>query len=75
MKYISISAFIVSFFIGIIYIYLSNPPTRSILIYPTIDNNSKFQYIDNAENCFKFIASEKKCPYNTGSLKTIPIQV
>ena len=75
MKYISIPVFIVSFFIGVFYIYLSNPPTRSILIYPTIDNNSKFQYMDKAENCFKFIASEQKCPYNTGYLKTIPIQV
>lgn len=75
MKYISIPVFIASFFIGVFYIYLSNPPTRSILIYPTIDNNSKFQYMDKAENCFKFIASEQKCPYNTGSLKTIPIQV
>ena len=75
MKYISIPVFIASFFIGVFYIYLSNPPTRSILIYPTIDNNSKFQYMDKAENCFNFIASEQKCPYNTGSLKTIPIQV
>jgi hypothetical protein len=75
MKYISLPVFIASFCIGVFYIYLSNPPTRSILIYPTVDNNSKFQYIDKADNCFKFIADEQKCPYNTGSLKTIPIQV
>ena len=75
MKYISLPVFIASFCIGVFYIYLSNAPTRPILIYPTVDNNSKFQYIDKADNCFKFIADEQKCPYNTGSLKTIPIQV
>jgi len=58
-----------------VYIYMSSPPTRNILIYPTVDNNSKFQYIDKAENCFTFEAKENKCPFNTGSLKTIPIQV
>jgi hypothetical protein len=54
---------------------MSNPPQRNILIYPTVDNNNKFQYKDNAENCFTFVATEQKCPFNTGSLKTIPIQV
>ena len=54
---------------------MSSPPTRNILIYPTVDNNSKFQYIDKAENCFTFEAKENKCPFNTGTLKTIPIQV
>ncbi len=75
MKYISIPLFIISFVVGMVYIYMSNPPQRNILIYPTVDNNNKFQYKDNAENCFTFLATEQKCPFNTGSLKTIPIQV
>jgi hypothetical protein len=74
MKYISIPVFILSFIIGMVYIYMSSPPTRNILIYPTVDNNSKFQYIDRADNCFTFEAKENKCPFNTGPLKTIPIQ-
>jgi hypothetical protein len=75
MKYISIPLFIVSFLVGLIYIYLSNAPTRNITIYPTIDNVGKFQYIDRAENCFKFIPNEKKCPFISNSIKKIPIQV
>jgi hypothetical protein len=54
---------------------MSNPPQRNILIYPTVDNKNKFQYQDKAENCFTFEATEQKCPFNTGSLKPIPIQV
>ena len=54
---------------------MSTPPTRSILVYPTVDNTSKFQYVDKAENCFTFEAKEDKCPFNTGPLKKIPIQV
>lgn len=75
MKYISLPLFIFSFLIGMVYLYMSSPPTRNILIYPTVDNNSKFQYIDKAENCFTFEAKENKCPFNPGTLKTIPIQV
>ena len=75
MKYISIPLFVLSFMIGMVYIYLSNPPQRSILIYPTVDNNNNFQYKDKADNCFTFEAKEQKCPFNTGPLKKIPIQV
>lgn len=75
MKYISLPLFILSFLIGIIYIYLSNQPTRDILIYPTVDNQDIFQYIDRAKNCFSFIPTDVKCPINTSSVKTIPIQI
>jgi hypothetical protein len=75
MKYISIPLFVLSFMLGMVYIYLSNPPQRSILIYPTVDNNNNFQYKDKADNCFTFVAKEQKCPFNTGPLKKIPIQV
>jgi hypothetical protein len=75
MKYISIPLFIASFLIGLVYIYLSAPPTRNIIIYPTIDNMDKFQYKDRAENCFTFIPHEKKCPFISSSIKQIPIQV
>jgi hypothetical protein len=75
MKYISIPVFILSFLIGLVYIHLSNAPTRNITIYPTIDNMGKFQFVDQAENCFKFIPHEKKCPFMSNSIKQIPIQV
>ena len=74
MKYISLPVFIISFILGMIYIYISAPPTRNILIYPTVDNVNKFQYKDKAENCFTFIAKEENCPYITSSLKKVPIQ-
>ena len=75
MKYISIPLFVLSFIIGIVYIHLSNPPTRNIMIYPTIDNVGKFQYKDRAGNCFAFVPHEKKCPFISNSVKQIPIQV
>jgi len=74
MKYISIPTFIISFLIGMIYIYLSNPQTRDIVVYPTIDNKMKFQFIDKASNCFTFNQQEIKCPM-MGEVKNMPIQV
>ena len=71
MKYISIPLFILSFMLGMVYIYLSNPPQRSILIYPTVDNNNNFQYKDKADQCFDLSAKLVDC---TNSAKNIPIQ-
>jgi hypothetical protein len=74
MKYISIPIFIISFIIGMVYIYMSNPPTRSILIYPTVDNNNKFQYKDKADNCFTLDSKEVKCPTDSSKITNIPVQ-
>jgi hypothetical protein len=42
-----------------------------IYVYPTPDNIEKVEYIDKAQNCFKFKATTVKCDSNS---KDIPIQ-
>ena len=73
-KYISLKVFIASLSIGLLFAYLSTPPPTIIHVYPTPDNVDKFQYMDKAKNCFKFEATEVKCPANKKSIKKIPIQ-
>ena len=71
---ISWPAFIISFAIGVFYIYISLPQQRIVVVYPTQDNESHFNFRDKAHNCFRFEQEDKICPANDDALKTIPMQ-
>jgi hypothetical protein len=73
-KYISFKVFFISLSIGLLFAYLSSPPPTIIHVYPTPDNAAEMEYIDKANNCFKFDASEVKCPSDQSSIKKIPLQ-
>lgn len=73
-KYISIKIFLVSLSVGLLFAYLSTPPPTIIHVYPTPDNAAQLEYIDKANNCFKFDATEVKCPSDRSLIKNIPIQ-
>lgn len=73
-KYISFKVFLVSLSIGLLFAYLSAPEPTIIHVYPTPDNAEHMEYIDKANNCFKFDAKEVKCPSDKSLIKNIPIQ-
>ena len=70
-KFINIYAFIIALSIGLLFVYISVPEPTVIYVYPTPDNINRVQYIDNADNCYKFVAHEVSCTKNA---KDIPIQ-
>ena len=72
--YISFKVFLVSLSIGLLFSYLSAPEPTIIHVYPTPDNAGHMEYIDKANNCFKFDAKEVKCPSDKSLIKNIPIQ-
>jgi hypothetical protein len=71
---ISWPAFILSFALGVFYIYISLPKQRVVIVYPTQDNEAHFNFRDKAHNCFRFEQDMKACPDNNDALKTIPMQ-
>ncbi len=73
-KYISLPIFLTSFAIGLFFIYVLGPETKTIYIYPSPENYMKTQYKDNSGQCFQFKPVETQCPINPLSIKTIPIQ-
>jgi hypothetical protein len=73
-NHISWPAFIVSFALGVFYIYISLPTRRVVTVYPTQDNADHFNFRDKAHNCFRFEQEAKPCPTNDDTLKTIPMQ-
>jgi hypothetical protein len=74
LNYISIPAFIISFAIGLFFIYILGPDMKSILIYPSPENVDKVLFKDNADNCFNFKQVEVKCPLDESQISSIPIQ-
>lgn len=72
MKFINIPAFIISLAIGLLFVYLSEPTTNVVHVYPTPENIDRILYRDNAENCYKYEANEIEC---TDDAMTIPMQI
>ena len=73
-KLFSLPIFIISFILGLIFINLSDKPSKIIHVYPTPDNVHKFEYKDKAENCFEYEATVVNCPSDIKKIKVIPIQ-
>ena len=73
-KYINIPVFVVSLAIGIFAVYILEPETRKIFIYPSPDNVKKMQYKDKADGCYEYEQTEINCADASGEIKEIPPQ-
>jgi hypothetical protein len=73
-KYINIQVFIVSFAVGIFFVYTTLGDTRVIYIYPTPENTELMLYRDKASQCFAFEQKLVKCPLNPMDITKIPAQ-
>ncbi len=73
-KYISIPIFLGSFIIGLFCIYFMGPEQKIVYMYPNLDNYTKLQYKDKANQCFELKPVAVDCPINPLSIKTMPIQ-
>ena len=73
-NYISLPIFLVSFGIGIFFIYILGPEMKTIYIYPSPENVNNVLFKDKADNCFYFKQEEVKCPKDESLISSIPIQ-
>jgi len=74
LNYISIPIFLVSFAIGLFFIYVLGPEIKTIYIYPSPENVDKVLFKDKAENCFYFDEEVVECPKDESQISNIPIQ-
>lgn len=72
--YIFILTFLASFIVGLIFVYLLGPETKSIFVYPSPTNYTSTLYKDNVNQCFNFKPEVTKCPFNPFDINTIPVQ-
>lgn len=73
-NYISLPIFLISFAIGLLFVYLIGPDTKKIYIYPTPENVDKILFKDKARNCFFFEEEVVNCPSDKSLISKIPIQ-
>ena len=74
LDYISIPIFVISFILGLLFIYILGPQTKTIYVYPSPENVNKVLFKDNANNCFYYDELEVNCPKDLSTISTIPIQ-
>ena len=74
LNYISFPIFIISFAVGLFFIYVLGPEMKKVLIYPSPENVDKVLFKDNADNCFYCNQVEVNCPSDKSKISSIPIQ-
>lgn len=72
-KIINLKVFLVSLFLGLLFIYL-NDDKKKINVFPTPSNINDIEYIDKADNCFEYVMENVDCPSNNKEINHIPIQ-
>jgi hypothetical protein len=74
LNYISIQIFLISFAIGLFFIYVLGPELKTIYVYPSPENVDKVLFKDKADNCFYFEEQIVECPKDNSLISKIPIQ-
>lgn len=74
LNYISLPVFIISFAVGLFFVYILGTEMKTIYVYPSPDVINNILFKDNAENCFKFEQKEVNCPKDESDIFKVPIQ-
>jgi hypothetical protein len=74
LNYISIPVFLVSFAIGLFFVYILGPEMKTVFIYPSPENVDKVLFKDKADNCFLFKEEIVDCPKDKSLISKIPMQ-
>lgn len=74
IKFIEPFYFFLSFFFGMLLVYLFTPPTEIVYKYPTPDNVGNVIYKDLADTCYKYTMEEVNCPKDKTKINDIELQ-
>jgi hypothetical protein len=72
IKYINVTVFLLTFLMGLIYIYYFDY-NRRVIVYPNRYNIDKIEYKDEAENCFSYKVKEVTCPSDKSGIEIVPL--
>ena len=62
--WINTTYFVISFCIGIMFVYIMNPPLQVVYKFPSPDNEDII-YNDESESCYKYQSEEVPCSDKT----------
>lgn len=74
LKYISMYTVLISFAIGMFFVYIMGVEPKIVYVYPSPSTVDKYILSDNANNCFKYEKEQVKCPLNEDKISEIPLQ-
>lgn len=66
--------FLISLCLGLFYTYVSTPPPKIVIKYPTPFNAGKITYVDNNNTCYKYHIKKVDCPADQSKIKKYEIQ-
>ena len=72
---ISIKIFIISFAVGIFFVYIFGPKNKIIYITPNSNNYEKYIIEDNAGNCFYYDKQVIDCPKNDNEITKVKPEI
>jgi len=61
-NFINPIVFIITFIIGVFIVYILQPDSIKVIKFPNPENAGKLTYQDETNNCYKYKATEVKCP-------------
>jgi len=74
-KYLNLPVFFISFLIGMVGVFLTDPFKRKVYIYPSPDNIESIQYTDKTGACFEYEQQVVQCPSEKNATTKIRPQV
>lgn len=73
-RIISFKIFIVSFLIGLLFLYVMGPQNKKVYVYPSPQTVDRAIFQDKAEQCFLYKEENVDCPTNKKNISVIPVQ-
>jgi hypothetical protein len=72
-NFINPMVFIIAFIIGVGCVYILQPESIKVMRFPNPENAGKFTYQDENTNCYKYKATEVKCPSDPNLILEHPL--
>jgi hypothetical protein len=74
LKNLSLKIFIVSFLVGLLFLYILGPETKKVFVYPNPETVGKAIFQDKTNQCFSYREEAVMCPNDKKDISTIPVQ-
>lgn len=74
IKFINPVVFLISFAVGLFFVYITRPTPIPIIQYPTLENAGSIVYKDDADVCYKYKALKVQCPPDNSQVKSMVLQ-
>jgi len=73
LDFINLPALLISFALGMLYVYSITPPREIVYKFPNPYNTHNTVYTDSANQCYKYKAEKTHCPFDQTKIRKQPV--